>query len=144
MGWFNYIGIIIFALLMLPNIIYSIKHKDEFNNTGINKTIVIIEQIARYGCIVFLIFNIPMTYFDYWFINAKWIYIIVNCIFIGVYLLSWMIHWKSRIFRAAILSITPSIIFLFSGVMILSIPLMIFSIIFSIFHIYISIRNAKD
>lgn len=65
MGWFNYIGIIIFVLIMIPNIFYSIRHKDAFNNTDINKYIIILEQIARYGCILFLIFNIPMTYFDY-------------------------------------------------------------------------------
>ncbi len=36
---------------MIPNIVYSINHKESFNNENINKGIVIIEQIARYGCI---------------------------------------------------------------------------------------------
>lgn len=143
MGWFNYIGVIIFGLIMIPNIVYFIKHKDSFNNTNINKSIIILEQIARYGCIAFLIFNIPMTYYDFWLSNAKLIYIIVNCIFLSIYLLAWMIHWKSSIVRAAILSIMPSLIFIFCGVMIISIPLIVLSIIFSVIHIYISIKNAK-
>ncbi len=143
MGWFNYIGMIIFILIMIPNIIYSMKHKDAFLNKNINKTTIILEQIGRYGCITFLIFNIPMTYFDYWFDYAKIVYIIINAVFIIIYLLSWVIPWKSKIVRAALLSITPSFIFLFSGIMILSIPLILFSLLFSISHIYISLRNAK-
>ncbi len=144
MGWFNYIGIIIFVLIMIPNIIYSIKHKDAFENNDINKSIVIIEQIARYGCIAFLIFNIPMTYIGYWFSNASLNYIIVNSVFIGIYLLAWVIPWKSKIIRAAILSIIPALIFIFSGIMILSIPLIVFSFVFAVTHIYISLKNASN
>lgn len=87
MSWFNYIGVIIFVLIMIPNIVYSIYHKKSFNNENINKGIVIIEQIARYGCIAFLIFNIPMTYIGYWFSNAKLIYIIVSGVLIIIYLI---------------------------------------------------------
>lgn len=144
MGWFNYIGVIIFVLIMIPNIVYSFKHKDAFNNKEINIIFVIIEQIGRYGCVAFLIFNIPMTYFDYWFSNADLIYIIVNSVLIGIYLLAWVIPWENKIVRASILSITPALIFIFNGVMILSIPLLIFSFVFAVSHIYISLKNAND
>lgn len=144
MSWFNYIGLFIFALIMIPNILYSLKHRDAFNNNNIRKSIVIVEQIGRYGCIAFLIFNIPMTYFDFWFNHAKLVYIIVNSVLISIYLFSWMVPWKSKKIRAAFLSITPSVIFLFSGVMILSIPLIFFSSLFAISHVYISLKNAKD
>ncbi len=143
MGWFNYIGIIIFILIMIPNIFYSIKHKDSFNNNNINKNIVIIEQMGRYGCILFLIFNVPMTYIGYWFSNASLIYIIVNFALICIYLLAWVFHWNSKIIRAAVLSITPALIFIFCGVMIISIPLIVFSYIFVVSHIYISLKNEK-
>lgn len=111
---------------------------------GIKKSVIIIEQIARFGCILFLIFNIPMTYFNFWFRHARLIYIIVNCVFICIYLLSWVIYWKRKTTRAAFLSITPSFIFIFSGVMILSIPLIVFSILFAVSHVYISLKNAKE
>lgn len=68
----------------------------------------------------------------------------MNSILISIYLLSWVIHWKSRIVRAAILSITPSLIFIFCGVMILSIPLIVFSVLFSLTHIYISLKNVIE
>ncbi len=144
MSWFNYIGVIMISVILIPNMLYSIKHKDSFANVGIKKSVIIIEQIARFGCILFLMFNIPMTYFNFWFPHARLIYIIVNCAFICIYLLSWMIHWKRKTTRAAFLSITPSFIFIFSGVMILSIPLIVFSILFAVSHVYISLKNAKE
>ncbi len=144
MDWFNYIGVIILVLIMIPNIVYSIKHKDSFNNKNINKCIIVIEQIARYGCIAFLIFNIPMTYLGYWFSNARLIYIIINSVLICFYLLSWIIPWKNKLVRAAILSIIPSLIFIFSGIMIISGPLIFFSFAFAMSHIYISLKNEKQ
>lgn len=127
---------------MIPNIIYSIRHKEAFENNEIHKCIVILEQIARYGCIALIIFNIPMTYTGYWFSNASMVYMIVNGVFISFYLLAWVIPWKSKIVRAAILSFLPAFIFIFSGIMILSIPLIVFSVIFAVTHIYISIKNS--
>ena len=44
--------------------------------------------------------------------------------------------------RAYLLSIIPSMIFLFSGIMIRNIPLIISSIAFAIAHITISLKNA--
>ncbi len=137
-------GIIIFLLIMIPNILYAIKHKESFSNNFVNKKREIIEQIARYGCIIFLIFNIPMTYTNYWFNNAKLIYIIVNSILVFIYLLAWIINWKCKTIRACFLSITPSLIFIFSGVMILSIPLITFALIFAGAHVYISLKNCTS
>ena len=55
------------AIIMIPNIVYAVKHKDNASANGINKAIIIAEQIGRYGCFVFMIFNIPYTYFNFWF-----------------------------------------------------------------------------
>ncbi len=61
MNWFNQIGMILVALLLLPNILYAIRRKNEENN---QKKIIlqIFEQIGRYGVMLFMIFNIPYTY----------------------------------------------------------------------------------
>lgn len=31
MGWFNYYGLAVMAIIMIPNIIYAVKHKDSAN-----------------------------------------------------------------------------------------------------------------
>lgn len=144
MDWFNYYGLVIFVVLMIPNVIFFIKNKNGFTNKFDCKAIEYCEQAGRYGSFIFLIFNIPYLYRGFFFDCGETVYIIVNAILLGIYLLTWIIMWKkNNLTRALILSITPSIMFIFSGVMILSIPLIVFSIIFAVTHITISVKNIK-
>ncbi len=55
MDWFNYYGLIIMAIIMLPNIIYAVKHKDDASANYNNKAVIIAEQIGRYGWFVSLL-----------------------------------------------------------------------------------------
>ena len=59
MSWFNYYGLIFIVLIMLPNIVYSIKNRNSAPNNYTNKIAEIFEQIGRYACMAFMIFNIP-------------------------------------------------------------------------------------
>lgn len=71
------------------------------------------------------------------------VYIIVNAILTIAYCITWIVTWKrSGIVKTLLLSIIPSLIFIFSGIMIASIPLIIFSVIFAVAHILISVKNA--
>lgn len=58
MNWFNYYGLIIMAVIMIPNIIYAVLHKNNSAGAFNNKAVIIAEQIGRYGCFIFMIFNI--------------------------------------------------------------------------------------
>ncbi len=64
MSWFNYYGLAIMAVIMIPNIIYAVKKKNDGNDYH-NKAVEIFEQIGRYGCMFLMIFNIPYTYFNF-------------------------------------------------------------------------------
>lgn len=140
MEWFNYLGLIFVFLLLFPNIIFAIKNRSEQNNQN-NRLLEIFEQIGRYGSIVFMIFNIPFTYIGFYFSFAEAIYIIVNAMFVLSYLIIFAIMWKkSGVVKALLLSIIPSLIFIFCAVMIASIPLFIFSILFAITHILVSVK----
>ena len=121
MSWFNYIGLIIIIIIMILNIIYMNKHKNP-DDKNIAKSIVVIENIGRYGSMIFLVFNIPYTWFNFFLPNG--------------------LFWnKSGLLKSLFLSIIPSVIFLFLGIMIISIPLIIMSLLFAFGHIYISIKN---
>lgn len=129
---------------MIPNIIYAVKRKDGFQNGYVNKSAEVFEQIGRYGCFIFMIFNIPHTYFDFWFNGALLTYIIVNSLFCVAYLVCWAIFWKkSHLAKAISLSLLPSCIFLFSGIMLANVPLIVFAIIFAPCHILISCKNVN-
>lgn len=141
MSWFNYIGLIIIIVIMILNVIYMNKHKNP-EDKNIAKYIVIIENIGRYGSMIFLVFNIPYTWLNFFLPYGLYFYIIVNSILVILYAFLFLLFWnKSGLIKSIFLSIIPSIIFLFSGIMILSIPLIIMSLLFAFGHIYISIKN---
>ena len=139
MDWFNIFGLIFIAIIMMPNILYAIKCKDGFTNKWQNKTVELLEQIGRFGCFGFMIINIPRTWFGWWSDEAFATYIIVNVILVLLYCIIWIICFKKNtVFRALALSILPSVIFLFSGIMSRSVLL-----IFAPCHILISYKNAE-
>ena len=118
--------------------------KDEFENKQNNKFVEILEQIGRFCCFIFMIINIPGTSFGWWSDEAFAIYLILNIALVIFYCLIWIICFKQNsIFRALALSILPTIIFLFSGIISRSILLIVGSIIFAPCHIMISFCNAK-
>ena len=143
MEWFNMFGLVFIAVIMIPNIIFAVKHKDAFENRNQNKAIEFIEQIGRFGCFGFMIFNIPSTWFGWWSDELFSIYLLVDALLIVLYLTLWIVCWsKNNVFRALALSIIPSVIFLFSGIMCRSLLLIISSLLFAPTHIFISYKNA--
>lgn len=144
MSWFNYYGLIAIVIILIPNIIATIIDKGAFENKYDNKVMLVSEQIGRYGCMVFMVFNIPYTFFDFWFDRALMVYLIVNGTLLIVYLLGWILFCKKRNKMVTLwLAITPTAIFLFSGIMLLSVPLIAFAVVFGIGHITISYMNSK-
>lgn len=143
MGWFNYYGLAVMAVVMIPNIIYAVKNKGNVADTYNNKLATVAEQVGRYGCFAFMIFNIPYLYFNFWFDYAIIVYLAVNGGLCLAYLIFWIIcRNKSGKLRALALSVIPSCIFIFSGVMLLNIPLICFAVIFAVSHILISYKNT--
>lgn len=141
MGFFNYYGLIIMVIIMIPNIIYAVKNKN-CENAYRNKAVEIFEQTGRYGCFVLMIFNIPYTYFNFWFDYGLIVYLCVNGALCFAYLIFWVTcrGGKGKL-KALSLSIIPSFIFLFSGVVLANIPLIVSALIFSVFHIFISCKT---
>lgn len=140
--WFNYYGLIIMALMMVPNIVFAITRKN--NQPQVNKTIEALEQVGRYGCFALMIFNIPFVYSGFYFESAELVYLVTNGILICSYLLIWIICWNRHMkFRTYALSILPTAIFVFSSIILGYYLLLFFSIIFGICHIYISLKNSK-
>ncbi len=142
MGWFNYYGLAILVILLIPNIVYALKNKGVKQEE--NKVLTVFEQISRFACMIFLLFNIPYTYFGFYFESALLCYLIVNVFLLIAYYLGWCVLKKETMQRGLILSLIPSLIFLFSGVMIASAPLIVFAIIFMFCHVKISLQNVKD
>ena len=144
MGWFNVFGLIFIVVIMIPNVVFAIKRKDGFDNKWDNKFVEFIEQAGRFGCFGFMIFNIPGTCFGWWSDEAFALYLIVDVILVMLYCAIWIICFKKNsVFRALALSVIPSALFLFSGIISRSVLLTVASVLFAPSHIAISYRNAK-
>ena len=144
MEWLNPFGLLIIAVIMIPNILFAVKCKDSFANRWSNKAVETMEQIGRFGCFGFMIINIPGTWFGWWSDEAFAVYLVVDAVLVTLYCVIWAVCFrKSSVFRALALSIIPSVLFLFSGIMSRSILLTIAAVLFAPSHILISYQNAK-
>lgn len=143
MEWFNLFGLIFMVLIMIPNILFAIRCKEGFVNGWHNRFVELLEQIGRFGCFGFMVFNIPGTCFGWWSEAAFAVYLIADGFLVLLYCLLWMILWKkNNLFRALSLSVIPSVLFLFSGVMSRSILLTLSALLFAPCHILISYKNT--
>ena len=144
MEWIYIFGAVFIAVIMIPNIIYALKCRDGFENKWNNKGVEVVEQIGRFGCFGFMVVNIPGTWFGWRSDEALAMYLIVNVVLIILYCVIWIICFrKNTIFKALALSIIPSVIFMFSGIMSRSVLLVVESLLFAPAHIVISYKNAK-
>ena len=144
MEWLNVFGLVMVAVIMIPNILFAMKCKDGFVNKWNNKSVETVEQIGRFGCFGFMIINIPGTWFGWWSDEAFAVYLVVDAVLVTLYCVIWAVCFrKSSVFRALALSIIPSVLFLFSGIMSRSILLTIAAVLFAPSHILILYQNAK-
>ena len=144
MEWLNVFGLVMVAVIMIPNILFAMKCKDGFVNKWNNKSVETVDQIGRFGCFGFMIINIPGTWFGWWSDEAFAVYLVVDAVLVTLYCVIWAVCFrKSSVFRALALSIIPSVLFLFSGIMSRSILLTIAAVLFAPSHILISYQNAK-
>lgn len=145
MGQINIFGFVFMVIIMIPNVIFALKCRDGFENRWENKAVEVLEQIGRYGCFAFMVINIPKTWFGWASDEAFALYLIVDAVLVTAYCVIWAVCFKKNsVFRALSLSIIPSVIFLFSGIMSRSVLLMISALIFAPCHILISYKNARS
>lgn len=145
MSWFNYYGLFAVILMLCSNVVCAIFDRSAFANSHKSKALNILEQVGRFGCIAFMIFNIPYTYFGFWFDKALIVYLSVGGALVLFYILGWLIFWKKKGFVKVLwLSITPTVLFVFCGIMLSSIPLLVFAVLFGVSHITASVINEKE
>lgn len=143
MEWFNLTGLVFVIILLVPNIIFAMKHKDGFENKYHNKAVETLEQIGRFGCFLLMFINLPKVTLGFFFGAGKVIYTVLGGVLLLLYCLGWMLFKNENSVRKSLyLSIVPSLLFFESGVLTLNIPLIALSVVFAVCHITISYKNA--
>lgn len=138
MDWLNPAGLILVILLLIPNIFYGLICKRDFQGQYHNKTMELMEQVGRFGCMAFMVLQLPFCR------PAGRLYLILGGILMALYWLGWILPGrKNSIRRALALSTVPSALFLESGLLTGSWPLTALALVFACGHIAISCQNAK-
>ena len=142
-GWINLFGGIIVILMLLPNIVYAIKNKDERNLCD-NRTMNLLEQVGRYACIVLMWLPLLVWKFGFTGVGAMLLYLAGNGGLLALYWLVFARYMKEKTARRAlILAVAPACIFLLSGLLLRHWLLVIFAIIFAVAHIYVTLQNIE-
>ncbi|MBQ5851705.1 MAG: hypothetical protein IIW54_12975 [Lachnospiraceae bacterium] len=143
-SWLNIWGLIIVVLLLVPNIIYAVKEKNQENKCS-NKYMNILEQIGRYGSMFLMVFNIGLAEFGFSSVKAFIVYMFGNILLMISYWFIWVLYFKKKTYWKQIaLALIPTGIFLLSGITMLHFLLIIFAVIFGIGHLYVTNKNRVD
>ena len=144
MGWINVFGLIFVVLLLIPNIIYAIKVKDQQNKCT-NKAMNIVEQIGRYGSMLLMVFNIGLAEFGFASVFEFLIYLFGNTILIITYWIIWGLYFKNQTYAKQMsLAVIPTCLFLLSGITLQHYLLILFAVIFGIAHVYVTNYNRVN
>lgn len=141
-GWINVFGAIIVILMLIPNIVYAIKNKNE-KNLCKNRFMNIIEQVGRYACIVLMWLPLIVWKFGFASVLEMVLYLACNGALLVAYWISFAVYMKRRTLQLAlVLAILPSCIFLLSGILLQHWLLVSFAVLFAFGHIYVTYKNA--
>ena len=142
-GWINLFGAGIVILMMVPNIVYAIRNKDE-KNLCTNRFMNVIEQIGRYGCITLMWLPLLVWKFGFSSDALMLIYVLGNVIFLAAYIIVFIKHLRRKSPVSSLtLAILPSCIFLMSGLLLGHWLLAGFAVLFAIGHIYVTWKNVE-
>lgn len=141
-GWINVFGAAIVILLLIPNIIYAIRNKDE-KNLCTNRFMNAIEQVGRYACIVLMWLPLLVWEFGFASVFEMILYMMGNAVLLIAYWIVFARYMKRKNAKLAlILAILPACIFLLSGLLLRHWLLVGFAVLFGIGHIYVTRKNA--
>ena len=142
-GWINGFGAGFVILLLIPNIIYAVRHKDE-KNLCADRCMNALEQIGRYACIVLMWLPLLVWEFGFASVSEMILYLAGNGVLLVAYWLVFARYFKEKTARRALtLAVLPACIFLLSGMLLRHWLLAGFAVLFAVGHIYVTQKNME-
>ena len=144
-GWINLFGAGIVVLIMIPNIIYAARQKQDETQIEVPHGLSACEQVGRYGCIILMWLPLLVWKFGFGSVEEFLIYLIGNGALLLCYFLSWMLYSRKKTLSVAMaLAIIPTAIFLLSGLLLRHWILVAFAILFGFAHCTITYMTHKE
>ena len=142
-GWINVFGAVVVVLMLIPNIVYAIRYRDE-KNLCTNRVMNLIEQIGRYACIVLMWLPLLVWEFGFQSVFELLLYLSGNGALLLAYWIVFFLHMRKKsTAKALALAVLPSCIFLMSGILLRHWLLAGFAVLFATGHIYVTLKNAQ-
>lgn len=137
-------GLIIVVLLLIPNILYALRHRNE-QNLCTSRVLNILEQVGRYGCMAFMVTSFGLFDIRIPTVGALMLYMLGNRALILAYWLCW-IPWfkKKRKWNALALAWLPTCIFLLSGITMGNWILTGLAVVFGAAHTMVTLKNLPE
>ena len=140
-GWINLFGGSLVALMLAPNIVYALRHRDRQNRCR-NRFMNVLEQVGRYACIVLMWLPLLVWKFGFKSVGEMLAYFLGNGVLLTVYWAVYALYLRRETpRRAVILAVAPACIFLMSGVLLRHWLLAAFAVLFAVGHIYVTVKN---
>ena len=144
-GWINLFGAGIIVLIMIPNIIYAARQKQDETQIEVPHGLSACEQVGRYGCIILMWLPLLVWKFGFGSVEEFLIHLIGNGALLLCYYLSWMLYSRKKTLSVAMaLAIIPTAIFLLSGILLQHWLLVAFAILFGACHCTITYMTHKE
>lgn len=140
---FNFWGIFIMVIIMIPNIVCAILQRETFSNTWQNRLIEALEQGGRYGCMLFMVLKVSGGGFAS--TGARSACYLITFVLALAYCILYFVLWnKKSLFKALSLSGLPSLLFVVSALLSHSIYLLVAALVFAPCHIIISVKTYQE
>ena len=142
-GWINVCGAVIVVLMLAPNVVYALRHKDE-KNLCENRWMNALEQVGRYASIVLM--WLPLLVWEFGFRREAemLVYFTGNLTLLAAYWAVFAVYMKKKTpCRALALAVLPTCVFLLSGLTLRHWLLVLSAVLFGIGHIYVTLKNAQ-
>ena len=144
-SWINWINMAAVVYLILINIIATRKEKPKgFHSKHL--AVNIIEQIGRYGCIVFMILPIftKSGKFGFNSVEEMLIWLCLTIIILVIYNILWIkkAHGGASVLYG--LAVVPVVLFLLNGILLRHPALVVAALVFGVFHIIIVKDNIRQ
>lgn len=142
-NWINGWGATIVIIMLIPNIIFTIRNP-HLENKCENVLMNTIEQVGRYTSMALMIVPVLVWKFSFRSVPEMIFYVIVTSVVLLLYMVVWFFYFNSHSKNKAItLALLPTMIFIISGILLRHWLLMIAGILFGIGHIYVTLQNSK-
>ena len=147
-GWLNLFGLILVALLLLPNLLYALKSRAaqcrSGNRRSSRRLLSLLEQAGRYGCMLLMVLNPVPGEFGFPSPTAALCYFAGNGLLLLLYWGCWIVYYKKpgRI-CALLLALLPALLFLLSGLTLRHWLLAAFALLFGICHVRVTLIHGE-